>query len=77
MGYVRILERKDWKVININGTVPCSYTKLTFEAVLQLCAHQLPHMVLWETLWSIIDAMVSQLFYKRMRFTLSQFILVY
>ena len=37
MGYVRILGRKDWKVININGTVPCSYTKLTFEAILQLC----------------------------------------
>ena len=57
--------------------MPCSYTKLTFEAVLQLCARQLPHMVLWETPWSIIDAIVSQLFYKRMRFTLRQFILVY
>ena len=77
MGYVRILDRKDWKVKNINSTVPCSYTKLTFEAVLKLCARQLLHMVLWETPWSIIDAMVSQLFYKCMRFTLRQFILVY
>ena len=72
-----IYERKDWKVININGTVLCSYTKLTFEAILQLCVHQLPYMVLMETPLSIIDAMVFQLFYKRMRFTLSQFILVY
>ena len=77
MGYVHILEKKDWKLINIKGTVPCSYTKLTFKAILQLCVRQLPYIVLMETVQSIIDAMVSQLFYKRMRFTLSQFILIH